>query len=21
MPTYEYQCDECGSVFDVFQSI
>lgn len=21
MPTYEYQCEECGSVFDVFQSI
>lgn len=21
MPTYEYQCDECGSVFDIFQSI
>lgn len=21
MPTYEYQCDDCGSVFDVFQSI
>lgn len=21
MPTYEYQCTECGSVFDVFQSI
>ncbi|MCB9852548.1 MAG: zinc ribbon domain-containing protein [Phycisphaerales bacterium] len=21
MPTYEYQCGDCGSVFDVFQSI
>lgn len=21
MPTYEYQCDVCGSVFDIFQSI
>ncbi len=21
MPTYEYQCTECGSVFDMFQSI
>lgn len=21
MPTYEYQCSECGAVFDVFQSI
>ncbi len=21
MPTYEYQCDDCGSVFDIFQSI
>ncbi len=21
MPTYEYQCSSCGSVFDVFQSI
>ncbi len=21
MPTYEYQCSECNSVFDVFQSI
>jgi putative FmdB family regulatory protein len=21
MPTYEYQCQECGRVFDVFQSI
>ena len=21
MPTYEYECDSCGHVFDVFQSI
>lgn len=21
MPTYEYQCSECGEIFDVFQSI
>jgi putative FmdB family regulatory protein len=21
MPTYEYECKDCGSVFDVFQSI
>lgn len=21
MPTYEYQCEECGAVFDVLQSI
>jgi len=21
MPTYEYECDACGHVFDVFQSI
>ena len=21
MPTYEYQCSECGAIFDVFQSI
>jgi len=21
MPTYEYQCKECGKVFDLFQSI
>ena len=21
MPTYEYECDNCGHVFDVFQSI
>ncbi len=21
MPTYEYQCQDCGAVFDVFQSI
>jgi putative FmdB family regulatory protein len=21
MPTYEYKCNECGAVFDIFQSI